>query len=233
MTRKRDRPLLTAILRLLVVLIVFVAIIGMTAAAAWLLAQIPSLNGFADWVQAIGATVAIFVAWFALWLQRTQAQDDQREETRRLASAVYGLSTHGFDRVSDRLAAAASPGSGKRLTLRELRTSDIIRAMRKVDPTSLPAGLFEPFVLLRSSLYAVNERISEVYANGRSTEAFDSAILIHKMAERSLRKLGQACEVLGLPSEPVRVPRALLKVRQLTAERRWIQRPRKNQASVA
>lgn len=233
MTRKRDHPLLTATLRLLFVVIVFAAIIVTTAAAAWLLGQITSLTAFTDWVQAVGATVAVFVAWLALWLQRTQVQDDQKEEARRLASAVYGLSTHGFDRVSDRLAAAASPGSGKRLTLRELRTSDIVRAMRKVDPTSLPASLFEPFVLLRSGLYAINERISEVYAEGRSPEALDSAILIHKVAERSLRKLGQACEVLGLPSEPVRVPRALLKARHFTAKRRWIQRTRNNQPPVA
>lgn len=70
-----------------------------------------------------------------------------------------------LEQVADRLKVAGRPFSKASygLALREHRTSELVEALRQINSGELPPEVVVPFSTLRSNLYAVNARISEVY----------------------------------------------------------------------
>lgn len=118
----------------------------------------------AAWVQAVGAVIAI-VAGFATAAAQTRALQHQTDyEKSALVRAACSISFEALETVSDRLEAALTPSSHRKImSLQGDRTTEMILAMREFDTTKLPASLLSDFIRLRSHIFAINERISEVY----------------------------------------------------------------------
>lgn len=155
------------------------------------------------WVQAIGSVLAI-VAGFAGVLHQVDAQ--RRQDAEQIAAtgrAAHSLALGAYELVTDRLNAALQPGKSEQYyVLRGLRTTEMVTAMREFEAGSLPASLISPFVLLRSSVFAINERISEIYMSeadatpagrkaleARRAEELRSALRAHAAAEKAAFEL--------------------------------------------
>lgn len=116
------------------------------------------------WVQSLGAILAIVTGFAAaiwqVWAQRMEA----RQEQCAVVKAAHILASEALATTSDRLdAALIPPNSGKCMSLRGDRTTEMVLAMREFDTKKLPADLLPLFVRIRSHVFAINERISDVY----------------------------------------------------------------------
>lgn len=117
------------------------------------------------WVQAVGAILAI-VSGFATAAYQTYIQQrDLDDERRAFARAAHMLAFEALETISERLNTALTPkGSKVRYALRGNRTTEMVSAMREFDTARLPIELLPDFIQLRSHVFAINERISELYA---------------------------------------------------------------------
>lgn len=146
-----------------VVLIVTLLILALSIVAAKLLHC--WFNGdLAAWVQAVGAILAI-VTGFAIAAFQTRSQELAAVAARNeLARAAHTLAFQALETVTERLDAALTPSnSSKRYALRGDRTTEMISAMREFDTARLPTDIVSDFIELRSHVYAINQRISEIY----------------------------------------------------------------------
>lgn len=132
------------------------------AGAYWLVCMFG--GELSAWVQSLGAILAIVTGFAAaIWQVRAQRLETQSEQ-HAVARAAYLLSFEALATASDRLEAALiPPNSGKVMRLQGDRTTEMVLAMREFDTLKLPAVLLPGFVRFRSHIFAVNERISEVY----------------------------------------------------------------------
>lgn len=192
--------------------VVAVPILAIGAMATWILAGWAAGrtqgDNLAAWIQAVGSIAALLLAGATLWVQRVLAQADKAGEVRDLAHSIDALARTAFERLTDRLKVAVKPGSGPKLELREYRTTEMIQALREIDVTRLPPDLIEPYVLLRSTLYAVNRRIKEVYAKGDAAvlSDLDSAVRIHIDAESAVNLLNERCGRYGIHRRAAVIP---------------------------
>lgn len=118
----------------------------------------------ADRVQAIGGVVAIIVggtfALFQLDMQRAEAE----AERSRLVQVAYRLAFDALQIVGERLDSALTPASSAKLyALRGDRARETIEAMRELAASSLPADVLQDFTKVRSYVFAINQRLSEIY----------------------------------------------------------------------
>lgn len=155
------------------------------------------------------------MAGATLWVQRAHADSDAEQAARDLARSLDALSHAAFVRLTDRLKVAVVPGSGPKLELREYRTTEMIKALRGIDVMKLPADLVEPYIRLRSCLYAVNRRIQDVYDNGVSSSPTDltSAVRSHVDAEAAVNDLNAACADYGVDARLVVIPHQIEQAR--------------------
>ena len=115
-------------------------------------------GGLLAWLednQVVGTALVALAAFFC------QGFLDNRREAR----AALNLSLCSFEYVFERFEAAIK--GELKFALRGARTTEMIEAMRELEVTSLPTEIIEAFAHVRSDVYAVNVRISEVFANHR------------------------------------------------------------------
>lgn len=142
-----------------------VAILGITFVGAHCLVTVFG-GEITAWVQSLGAILAIVSGFAAaIWQVRAQRIEAQAER-HAIARAAHILAFEALETASDRLEAALiPPNSGKIMRLQGDRTTEMVLAMREFDTVKLPADLLPLFVRLRSHVFAINERISEVYSS--------------------------------------------------------------------
>lgn len=125
----------------------------------------PQVN-IAAWAQAIGAIFAILSGFGVAAYQTKIADKAAADERARLARAAHLLAFEVIATVSDRLEAALTPkGQSKKYALRGDRTTEMVLAMREFGTAGLPGDMLLYFVRIRSHIYAVNKRISEIYGS--------------------------------------------------------------------
>jgi len=118
----------------------------------------------AAWVQAVGAVLAIVAGFATANFQLKVQQEAVMNERRALAQAAHLLGYEALETMSERLNMALTPrGPSKRLALHGDRTTEMIVAMREFDTTKLPASMLSDFIRLRSHVYAINQRISDIF----------------------------------------------------------------------
>lgn len=145
----------------------FAAVLGLSIWLAHILAAGP--GEVTGWVQAIGSIMAI-VAGFGVAAYQVQKQrEDAREEMRERAHAAHKLAFQAYRLIGERLETALSPkdnrsASGGRFDLKGYRATEMVAAMREFDTGRLPTPLIESFVELRTRVFAINERISQLYS---------------------------------------------------------------------
>lgn len=137
------------------------AILGLSVIAAERLAT-GSGEDIAAWVQAVGAIVAIIAGFATLAIQTMLQGKAENKERKAIVEAACLLAFDALETVNERLenALAKKP---KRLSLQGDRTTEMVLAMREFDTSRLPAALLSNFIRVRSHIYAINEKITEVY----------------------------------------------------------------------
>lgn len=137
----------------------------------------------AAWVQAIGSILAILGGFAVANLQLRHAAAQARRQQAERARAMTSLVHKTLELVADRLTVAGRPFSKRiyGMALRQHRTSELVEALRQINAGDLPPEVVVPFSTLRSNLYAVNARITEIY---RSEEERD---IPESRRERRLR----------------------------------------------
>jgi hypothetical protein len=88
------------------------------------------------------------------------------------------------------------------MALREYRTTELVEALRQIDAGSLPPEMVVPFSTLRSSLYAVNARITHIYRSeeergipeDRRERRIRSSLIVYDDAASDYAEL---CRLLG------------------------------------
>tara|TARA_Y100000815_G_scaffold81270_1_gene70366 strand:- start:594 stop:1256 length:663 start_codon:yes stop_codon:yes gene_type:complete len=155
-------------------LFVFAALVGVSIFAGKL--AVGCFQGeLSSWVQAFGSIGAIVTGFGAAFWQVASQSKKHRYDQNSAILAAYTISHEAIEYVSKRLDTALTPEKDKvELSLQGDRTSEMVLAMREFNAGLLPAEQFQYYVLLRSHVYAINERISEVYEsevkNARSRE---------------------------------------------------------------
>ena len=186
------------------ILAAFAAILLLSIWLAHLLAAGP--GEVVGWVQAIGSIFAV-VAGFGVAAYQVQKQrEDVREETRERAQAAHNLAFQAYRLIGERLATALSPkrdaaapssGSGQ-FDLKGFRATEMVAAMREFDTGRLPTPLIEGFVELRTRVFAINERISQLY-DREDAQAPDERAAAkarrHGKLESSVRVYARAGEI--------------------------------------
>lgn len=118
----------------------------------------------AAWVQAVGAILAIVTGFATAALQARYQEQAANNGRNDLARAAHTLAFEALETISERLDAALTPASSsKRYALRGDRTTEMISAMQDFDTARLPTDMVSDFIRLRSYVYAINQRISEIY----------------------------------------------------------------------
>lgn len=163
--RKRSlRPLAVTLGYLVGLLILTIMILSVSVWGAMKL-KLAAPTADAGWAQAIGAVLAIGVGFAGTFLQLQGQRASERSKEQAAGRAAYLLAYDALDTVSDRLAAALSPGRDKKThALRGSRTTEMVAAMREFDTSRLPDNMLGDFIRLRSRVFAINARISEIYA---------------------------------------------------------------------
>jgi ABC-type nickel/cobalt efflux system permease component RcnA len=161
------------------------AVAGTLAAAAYYDRDGPVGQTVAAWVQAWGSVLAIVAGFWAANRQLRHAAREARGEKADRARAMASLAHTALGLVADRLRVAARPFSKFQhgLALREHRTGELIAILRELRAVEVPTEVVVPFSTLRSNLFAVNARITEVY---RSEEEKNIA------EEKRERRLGSS-----------------------------------------
>lgn len=162
-----------------------------------------------DQIQAWGSIGAVAAALFALLVQeivRRHAEDKRRRE---LAKAAADIAREASRLVAERLHWALKSQDGPTLfELRGHRTTEMVQAMRELDISSLSPALIAPFARVRSDVYAVNERISDVFESENRGPAKQKVAL----RARRTHRLTSAGRVLGAALEQYNQYRAALEV---------------------
>lgn len=123
-----------------------------------------SLAELSGWVQATGAVIAIVTGFYGVLYQVDHQRREHAETRAEIGRAAHALAAEAFDLVTDRLASALNPDKSSSLyELRGFRTTEMVAAMREFDAGALPTALIAPFATLRSSVFAINSRITELY----------------------------------------------------------------------
>jgi len=193
--------------------------VGLIAMAGVVLASVGLGHLFAggngqvtDWVQALGATISIFLAvWIALW-QHSRAERAQRDADaaaeqaahkaeKTSAEAAYSMVYEVLEIVGDRLNVALGKSTAE-YGLRALRTTEMVEAMREFDTRRVPIAILTDFVKIRSRAYAINARVTELYrredrSKGAARRAYEdkrndklaSAVATHGWAMNAVRRL--------------------------------------------
>ncbi|TBC48186.1 hypothetical protein [Rhizobium ruizarguesonis] len=139
-----------------------IGILAFSIAVGYLLKKID--GSLADWVQAIGAIAAI-TAGFAMAADQQHSQEVTKANERREFTRAAQVLTHAaLQTVSERLDTALQPRHPLKVyALQGDRTTEMVRAMAELDTALLPSEVLPFFIQLRSYVFAVNSRISEVY----------------------------------------------------------------------
>lgn len=155
------RPFDSAVKTLLAVGLAALAILAVSIGAA---AIVHSVIGgdVAAWTQAVGAILAIVSGFGVAFYQRREEREDAAIELPAIIQASYVLAFQALETVGERLDNILTRSSVK-LSLQGDRTSEMVEAMREFDTSRLPAEMLKDFILLRSHVFAMNKRISEVY----------------------------------------------------------------------
>lgn len=148
----------------------------------------------AGWVQAIGSIIAIVSAVaIALW-QHGRTGDARHAENVEAAQAAHRLAYEALETISDRLEVALAPAKPiKDHALRGYRTSEMVTAMREVDTGRVPTTMLPDFIKLRSQVFAINSRISELYER----ENQGNVLAAQYAVDNRYAKLGSAVRVLS------------------------------------
>lgn len=138
-----------------------------------ILRRIGSQTG-AAWVQAIGSLIVIGTGVGGLLYQEERrdreaaAQRELRASEVRFAAASTARTAGALSRaavihVAQRLAPLL-PAAGEFLfLLRGHRTTEMVNALRDLQIAGLPTQIVEPVVAIRGGVYAINERITDVF----------------------------------------------------------------------
>ncbi len=173
-------------------IVAMVAILAISIfAARWMAAKpedVPS------WVQAVGAVVTIVSgAAFALWQQRHSANQKALDMI-AAAEAAHSLAFEAFATIGNRLEVALAPQKpSTAYNLGGLRTTEMVDAMREVDTARIPTPLLADFIKLRSQIYAMNARITLLYAR----EDVINEMTALYARQRRRRKLASAVRTYG------------------------------------
>lgn len=118
-----------------------------------------------------------------------------------LARVAYDLAGEALALVTDRLNVALSPNQPRSAyELREYRTTETILAMRELEPHTLPPTILQAFVQVRSRVYAINRRISEVYEKGERVQGYNQheqlggAVNVYVLARAAFNDLGDVVD---------------------------------------
>ena len=171
------------------VILVVAIVISLPLACLW--------KDMAGWVQAVGAIIAIVAGLIGIQHQVSEQEREKVEQIEAVGRAAHSLASSAYDIVTDRLASALQPGKLSGLySLRGLRTTEMVAAMREFEAGALPTTLIAPFIQLRSCVFAINAKISELYAaeDGAEGEAAQS------LKGRRYGELASAVRVHGLAS---------------------------------
>lgn len=184
-------------------------------------AQIAACAGWdgdaAAWFSAFATSLAIVAAVAVVRLQLLAQARAEKARRADLAQVAYDLAGEALALVTDRLNVALSPKQPQSVyELREHRTTETILAMRELEPHTLPPTILKAFVQVRSRIYAINRRISEVYEKGARDRNYDQheklggAVTVHLLACAAFTDLGDVVDKeLGgrsLPRRTIPIP---------------------------
>lgn len=128
-----------------------------------------------DWpaiVQAVGSIAAIVAGFIVLAVQNWQAKDAVRVKSKELATTVGNIALEATETVAQRLESALRTQKGRTLfALRGHRTTEMVQSMREFDLSVLPPVLAGRFARVRSGVYAVNSRITDIFDSEKITPA--------------------------------------------------------------
>lgn len=156
----------------------------------------------ASWIQAIGGIIAIGFGFLGVYWQQAHTRKETRRVRHDVGYAAALLACRTTSQVAERLAAASWPGEGKRmgLRLRGDRTNELVETLRAIDVLALPPEMIVAFASLRSRLFAVNARISEIYRSeaadeydeGQRAGRIKSSLVIYDQAVEDFQAMAQA-----------------------------------------
>jgi ABC-type nickel/cobalt efflux system permease component RcnA len=169
-----------------------------------------ALKDLSGWVQATGAVIAIVTGFYGVLYQVEHQRKEHAEARAEIGRAAHTLASEAFDLVTDRLSSALSPGKASSLyALRGLRTTEMVTAMREFDAGALPTKLIAPFATLRTCVFAINSRITEVYsteeglddlelaaAKASRRDELQSAVRVHATAADTFTELDKLAQTL-------------------------------------
>lgn len=154
----------------------------------------------AAWVQAVGSIAAIIATALIFHFEqegrvaeatrdakeRSAAAKQERYERARTAGE---LALNATNLVAARLEASLASINGSTLyALRGHRTTEMVQAMRELQIDSVPSDVMERFAYIRSGIYAVNARITDVFDSEKNKKG---------LRERRYERLKSAGRVLG------------------------------------
>lgn len=119
-----------------------------------------------DW-ETLLLSMATLIATVGIFLTQSHREERRiRTDRCKAARAAGELGANAHKQLSGRLHAIIK--SPLRFALRGARTTESIAAMRELDVLMLPAELIADYAEVRAGLFAVNERISEVFRTEKS-----------------------------------------------------------------
>lgn len=128
---------------------------------------------FAAWIQAIGSVAAIAATGITFVADKRHERVRADNDAAALAVTAREMALNAIGMVSDRLDAALHDQVLFRL--RGHQTTEMVQAMRELDIRSLKPAVVRHFAVVRSSIYAVNARLTDVYASDeRERKQFDA-----------------------------------------------------------
>jgi hypothetical protein len=153
----------------------------------------------AAWTQAVGAILAIVSGFVVAFYQRSEERNDASLEALAIVQACYLLGFQALETVGERLENILTP-SGIKFSLQGDRTSEMVEAMREFDTSRVPAEILKDFILLRSHVFAINKRISEIY-DSKVDRNGDKNTSRHDRLESTVVTYRKALEIFGTLSE--------------------------------
>ena len=201
--------------------IALVIVLVLSFAGAYLLGAVFG-GDLAAWVQSLGAILAIVSGFAAaIWQVRAQRIETQTERL-AVARAAHILAFEALETAGDRLENALTPSDPtKVMRLQGDRTTEMVLAMREFDTMKLPADLLPMFVRLRSQIYAINERVSEIYSSEDRNEErkneredrLNSAVRVYTDATELFEKFQSKASEFGAQGMIVKTGTEIARVR--------------------
>jgi hypothetical protein len=118
---------------------------------------------FAAWIQAIGSIAAIAATGITFVMDKRHERAQAEKAANALAFTAREMALNAIVMVSARLDAALHDQILFRL--RGHQTTEIVQTMRELDIRALDPKIVRHFAVVRSSIFAVNSRITDVYAS--------------------------------------------------------------------